>query len=182
MNGPAPASRKEVGAGSFYALCVALVIATPLAAQANDTAGLAACRQVTEPAERLACYDRLADTASRTGAASSPTPARPPEPTRPVPTGTELFGKSPAAVAESVARASGVATPTSITSTVSALSVGPDNRVTLTLANGQAWRQVETETLYIRTGDTVTIRRAALGSFLLTSEGSRQSVRVKRLR
>lgn len=55
-------------------------------------------------------------------------------------------------------------------------------RFVATLDNGQVWSQAETNTrIDIRVGDTVTIRRGALGSYLL-SDGEGLATRVKRVR
>jgi hypothetical protein len=53
--------------------------------------------------------------------------------------------------------------------------------VVLELDNGQTWRQAGTEDLLVRTGDTVKISRAALGSFWLVTPANR-GARVKRVR
>jgi hypothetical protein len=56
------------------------------------------------------------------------------------------------------------------------------DRFVATLDNGQVWSQTETNTrIDVRVGDTVTIRRGALGSYLL-SDGEGLATRVKRLR
>jgi hypothetical protein len=56
------------------------------------------------------------------------------------------------------------------------------DRFVATLDNGQVWSQTETNTrIDIRVGDTVTIRRGALGSYLL-SDGGGLATRVKRQR
>lgn len=56
------------------------------------------------------------------------------------------------------------------------------DRFVATLDNGQVWSQTETNTrIDVRVGDTVSIRRGALGSYLL-SDGEGLATRVKRLR
>jgi hypothetical protein len=55
-------------------------------------------------------------------------------------------------------------------------------RFVATLDNGQVWSQTETNTrIEVRVGDSVTIRRGALGSYLL-SNAAGLATRVKRLR
>lgn len=52
----------------------------------------------------------------------------------------------------------------------------------VTLSNGQAWAQTELDSrAEVRIGDTVTVRRAALGSYLLDTQAG-IAARVKRLR
>jgi hypothetical protein len=70
----------------------------------------------------------------------------------------------------------------SFSAVVTALERRGDERFLATLDNGQVWLQVETNTrAEVRVGDTVTVRRGALGSYLLsTSAGI--GTRVKRLR
>jgi hypothetical protein len=52
----------------------------------------------------------------------------------------------------------------------------------VTLADGQVWAQLDPDTrAKLKVGDTVTIRRAALGSYLLVTP-SGMATRVKRLK
>ncbi len=56
------------------------------------------------------------------------------------------------------------------------------DRFVVTLDNGQVWSQTETNTrIDLRVGNPVTIRRGALGSYLM-SDGEGLATRVKRLR
>jgi len=50
----------------------------------------------------------------------------------------------------------------------------------ITLNNNQQWRQIGTDRMRLKKGDTVIISRGALSSFLLKKEGSNRSIRVKR--
>ncbi len=56
-----------------------------------------------------------------------------------------------------------------------------EGKWTFTLADGSIWRQIDSEPVRFRNreGQAVRVRRAALGSFLLTVDGSR-AVRVRR--
>lgn len=56
-------------------------------------------------------------------------------------------------------------------------------RVVITLENGQVWRLVDLEELNApkRTKFNVTIRKASLGSFILTVEGRNKGYRVRRV-
>ena len=69
--------------------------------------------------------------------------------------------------------------PTSIKAVVSQLTEDRLNNVSLVLDNGQTWTFIEPDPR-VRPGDTVTIKRAALGSYLMITP-SRRSYRVERL-
>lgn len=53
--------------------------------------------------------------------------------------------------------------------------------LTVTLTNGQIWRQNGTEAMILKVGNEVRVRRGALDSFLLNKVGSSKSIRVKRV-
>lgn len=159
--------------------------AVPLLAIAQGSAGsiedLRACRAITVPAERLACYDALAarrlgepaTTGSRpTGPVASPTPtAATPVP---VPATTSTFGleeRRPADRIEMIeARVVGV---------LDGWSAGSP----IQLDNGQVWA-VEDSARSFRGMDRprVRIRRGLLGSYFLEVEGLSISPRVRRLK
>jgi hypothetical protein len=68
-----------------------------------------------------------------------------------------------------------------ISARVSEVSARPRGEQLLKLDNGQLWTQTEYRaTEQVKRGEQVTIRRGALGAFLLTSE-SRVTTRVRRL-
>ena len=57
----------------------------------------------------------------------------------------------------------------------------PDGRHVFVLADGQRWAQLESVSARnVRPGDTVTIRRAALGSYMLSSSRGGAAHRVRR--
>jgi hypothetical protein len=60
------------------------------------------------------------------------------------------------------------------------VGVAPNGHSIVTLDGGQLWELDEADPL-LATGDSVTIKRAALGSFLMTT-GSGRIHRVRRLR
>lgn len=65
--------------------------------------------------------------------------------------------------------------------TVERMSLGASGRSTFYMADGQVWTQVDAERVYnVRAGDTVTIRRAALGSFMISSPRGGAGIRVRR--
>ena len=138
---------------------------------------LTACRAVADNAARLACYDAAAaalDGAERQG---------------------ELVVIDRAAVNETRRQLFGFELPTlprlfngdgsdeitSIETTLERASMMGENRWVFRLADGSVWRQIDSEPVRFqnRAGQPVRVRRASLGSFLLTVDGSR-AVRVRR--
>ena len=69
--------------------------------------------------------------------------------------------------------------PTSIKARIAAISPGPNGQTYLVLDSGQTWTMGENDG-WLSTGDAVTIKRAALGSFLLTAP-SNHSYHVRRV-
>jgi hypothetical protein len=138
---------------------------------------LTACRAVADDAARLACYDAAAaafDTAEREG---------------------ELVVIDRAAVNETRRQLFGFELPTlprlfngneadeldSIETTLERASRSGENRWVFRLADGSVWRQIDSEPVRFENdpGQPVRVRKASLGSFLMTVGGSR-AVRVRR--
>lgn len=131
------------------------------------------CAAVAEPDERLACYDAAY---SRPAAAPAPEQADDAVPA----IANNEFGLSEAELRErDPERARAVLQ--SIEARVVAQRRRADGAIEITLDNGQTWLQLErTRSLRVRDGDRVTIRRAALGSFLLVTP-ARALIRVRRI-
>lgn len=138
---------------------------------------LTACRAVTGDAARLACYDAAAaafDLAERQG---------------------ELVVIDRAAVDETRRQLFGFEMPTlprlfgagagedldSIETTLERAALSGENRWIFRLADGSVWRQIDSERVRFRNspGEPVRVRKASLGSFLMTVGDSR-AVRVRR--
>jgi hypothetical protein len=136
------------------------------------------CRDL-EPAEvRLACYDaaagrRPSDTPA--GAAAAPV-ARAPTPSPEAEKAEQLrnFGLTPAQVNP---KPQG---PEAIHSRIAALSTDRIGHAVVTLENGQTW-QISDDASRLAIGQDVTIKKAALGSFLMTTE-DRRAYSVRRSR
>ena len=137
------------------------------AATGADT--LADCRAIADDAARLACYDALAGSAAPLAAAPAPAAAAT------TPSAEEMFGRD----TESLRRATGVELD-EITGTVAAVQTAYGGKIVLQLDNGQVWAQVDTTPIDLRTGEAIRIRRAALGSYLLSEVGHNRSIRVRR--
>lgn len=130
-----------------------------------------ACASVAEDSARLACYDAEFGRPA-TGAA----PAR-----VPVAKAHEEFGLTEA---EKRARdpAKAEVQPERITGRVASLGRRPSGELLVTLGDGQVWMQVESGTnLFLKEGDEITIRKAALGSYLLVTP-KRVAMRVRRIK
>lgn len=162
----------------------ALAAATTLSGQAppvqdrpETLARLMACRGIAESVARLACFDTAAgalDTAERAGDVVVIDRAGVAETRR------QLFGFE----MPSLPRLFGPEGDTpidSIDSTLQSASLVGEGRWVFRLADGSVWRQIDSERVGFqnRPGETVRVRKASLGSFLLTVGGSR-AVRVRR--
>ena len=155
----------------------------------SGDAGLARCAAITQPGPRLACFDALAAASAHRADPALGQPAAPllaTAPTAPAPavapapapaTGDpRTFGLSPAQL-QPVSSA-----PSSIKAHVATIAgqVGT-RRAVIALDNGQSWEFSEPlDDPRLAPGATVTIKRAILGSFLLTTP-SQQTYHVHRI-
>jgi hypothetical protein len=122
------------------------------------------CAAIAAADERLACYDALAKGKSSVPQAAS-ADAR-----------SESADASFGAVRRKLpAKPQG---PEMIKAVVAKVSMDRLGTVSVSLDNGQAWTFHDPDAV-LRSGDAVTIRRAALGSFLMTTP-SRHTYRVQR--
>jgi hypothetical protein len=122
------------------------------------------CVAQTDSARRLECYDK---------AMNRPADNQAPE---------QRFGLSPAQVIE---KEHFVQAPRELTAQVVAVSRPSGGLLRLTLANGQVWatQQPDDSDLLVNVGDSVTLSRGVLGSFLMTTSASgHRSIRVRRLK
>jgi len=151
------------------------------------------CARIDDDRDRLACYDAASGRGAPSGPSSTTAVSVPAA--APVVAAPTVTIATPAPAKEAVVQSErnfGMSAerqlgeqgaPKSITATV--VSVTPAshiNRWVVALDNGQVWEQRETtpDARRPRPGDTVTIRGASLGSFLLIS--SRGASRVRRIR
>lgn len=140
-------------------------------------ARLMACRSITDSAARLSCYDVAAgalDSAQQQGELVVIDRAQAEETRRQlfgfeVPTLPRLFGGEAQAEIEA------------IETTLQSASQVSDNRWVFRLADGGVWRQIDSDPVRFqnRGGQAVRVRKASLGSYLLTVGNSR-AVRVRR--
>jgi hypothetical protein len=175
----------------------------PTAAAVAQNA-LEECAAISSAAERLACYDHLAGRAgtsvAKPAAATPPAAAAPTAIAAPVPNAAPAPAAT--ATAPAPAQAPDAATPPAalpkdsfglyaaehpapppsaaeLSARVTAFGVSETGRMTVALEGGAVWELADADRL-LAIGDTVDIRRAALGSFLMVTPSKRMH-RVRRL-
>ncbi|MDP3080801.1 MAG: cell division protein FtsQ/DivIB [Brevundimonas sp.] len=151
--------------------------ATPVQERPETLERLMACRGIADNTARLTCFDTAAgalDTAQRQGDVVVIDRAGVAETRRQLfgfemPSLPRLFGPENTVEIES------------IESTLQSASLVGEGRWVFRLADGSVWRQIDSERVRFanRPGQPARVRKAALGSFLLTVGGSR-AVRVRR--
>jgi hypothetical protein len=171
--------------------------------------GLSQCRGIQSLAQRLQCYDRLVDKLPEIEVTSTVAPAasdanqktqpvvpsarpavqQPSKPVAPVAVAPEqvkpeeLFGKSDSELKEVVERKLEIASVDEISSKVVRIQISSSKEYVVYLENGQVWRQKDDAGKWrIKVGETATISKAALGSFLMKSDARKRSVRAERLK
>lgn len=163
-------------------VAAAVIASSPASAvapqeRAETLARLTACRAVADGPARLACYDTAVsalDAAERQGEVVVMDRAQIGEARRQLfgfemPTLPRLFGAESAVELDS------------IETTLQNAALVADNRWVFRLADGGVWRQIDSDRVNFRNrpGQAVRVRKATLGSFLLTVGDSR-AVRVRR--
>jgi hypothetical protein len=143
----------------------------------------APCIGISSSADRLACYDKLAGRVSAPKAAAvtaAPAPAATvaaaPAPAA-APT-AEDFGLSPV---QKAASSSSPPEIKSVSAKVAGFGHSPSRRTQVTLDNGQVWEYQDDPDSLLSIGDSVTIKHAALGSFILLTP-TKLSHRVSRVK
>jgi len=170
----------------FAALLVVICIQShAFAGTAGDPiADLSRCAATADRDERLACYDGLASryaqpnrkptAAASTAALPSPQPATP---ATPAPAAAKVPAVEPKAefglsVAQLRKEPDAPVKPQSIDGVVTGFGTSSLGRPVVRLDNSQSWELSESDPL-LSVGDKVTIRRATMGSFLLTTPTKR---------
>jgi hypothetical protein len=120
------------------------------------------CASIAKDAERLACYDKAF------GAADAPSKGAPAK---------QDFGLPAKKAYPTEAEKKDLA----ISAVISSVERRRDGKFVVTLDNGQTWLQSENDSrIDVKAGDTVNVRRAALGSYLLSNRDG-LATRVKRV-
>jgi len=126
------------------------------------------CRQIEDIEKRLTCYDQYVDSQHKTA-----------EP-NPVPDAEFLFGTNDAEVQRIVETTLAIEQIDHIVATVSEVRKSATNKLTVTLDNGQVWRQLDSQPLRLKSGESVIVREASLSSYLMAKQSGGRSIRVKR--
>jgi len=163
-----------------------LPAAMPVAHASTEQASRS-CATVADDRTRLACYDALwRDAAAQPSEMSvAPAPANgaaaAPQVAAAAVDPMDDFGLSEAAKRARDPGKGGDAN-SSISGVVTTVRRQPAGELIVTLENGQVWTQLSVDTrARVAIGDTVTIRRAALGSYMLvTAHG--YATRVRRVK
>jgi hypothetical protein len=139
---------------------------------ARVPAELRSCVSIERNTERLACFDRGIRALLDPGASSAPDS----------PDAESSFGLFAQAPQHTDAGSAAGSQIEKLEARVAAISAGADGAAIIVLDNDQRWRQISgSATLLLKVGDPVVIRRAALGSFQLSTPNGR-SAKVKRVR
>lgn len=181
------------------ALFLALSGASPAFAAQDLAAALRACRAEADDARRLACYDHLAGRAEPAADAAAAAPkanmpavapgaapaAAPPAVPAPAAAATpeDKFGRERAMAAEETRRAAEEARSLSeLTALVTGIDTRIDGLKTISLDNGQVWRQNAPDSGFrLKVGDRIRIQPGSLNSFILSGP-SKRSTRVTRVK
>ncbi len=172
--------RRVLVASATLALAGGSLQSSDAAAPAVDPGALAHCAGITAADERLACYDSLgrpksnpapAATATSAGAKAAAAPAA----------ATAAPAPAPEAKPFGLTRHTPPAEegPNQIQAKVTGVNTDRLGNVRVSLDNGQLWTFNAPDAL-LRVGDAVTIKRASLGSFLMTTP-SRHTYRTERV-
>lgn len=179
----AAAAGQHVSAIALVFIAIALSPQEVAVGQSLEEA-VRACAAETDVLQRLACYDRAA---AQLGAAPAPAP-----PTAAATAESPAAGARPAAVPPEgefgvrngpLAQRRSAAPPKEITAAVTLIRMRrSDGALVISLDNDQIWMQNQpTEYFPLKVGDTVRIRSAALGSYMLFAP-SKRATRVTRIR
>lgn len=138
-----------------------------------------ACANVTAEAERLACYDaavgRLRE-AQSSGNLVAVDRVQAEEIER------DAFGFTLPSLPRLFGNRETAATPVAEAQLeIARVTRRPNLPAVFTMTNGQVWTQIDTEsTRNVREGGAVTVRRAALGSYMMSVEAGGHAIRVRR--
>ncbi len=149
-------------------------------AQAGIEQQLAQCASLTDKLDRLICYDELAAkfTHAKVTHAEAAVVAAAPVAKNVQADPVADFG---ADNLESTIQASKKNEVAKIFLTISEVGKDPYGALKISFSNGQVWKQTDSRNFRLESGQKVYIEKAALGSFLLGTEGRNSTIRVKRL-
>lgn len=156
-----------------------MLLSVPAFAQQELPAQVYACAGIENASQRHACFDGLVPELRMAGSQAAATKPPSAEPDR-SPLTAPVLSAAEAAAVRVAPRENEV---DRIALGVTAIGAEGDGKYRFTMENGQIWRQLDTVRLRnLGKGPwRAEIRKAALGSYLLTLDGQRASVRVERL-
>ena len=176
-----------MGRSMLLVLATSLIAAPPVAVATSEpvAAELARCAAIAASQARLACYDALAGRPptdrppiferATVETAAAPMPRAPQSPPVSAPAeSAQNFGLSTGQLHSAPQELQ------AIQAHIAEVHMDQLRRSSVVLDNGQIWALAEGEML-LDAGEAVTIRRAALGSFMLTS-ASKHAYPVRRVR
>lgn len=157
------------------------ILPSTVSAQGVNPTAWQKCRSIPDAAARLACYDALP--LAPGVSAAPPLPRAGTTAAGAAAAGAAVPGTADAAQAAFGREDTAAGRVDAITSSLPGAFEGWGSRQLFRLANGQVWQLIETGTAYYPTRQNpgVTVRRAALGSFLMTIEGVSHVLRVRRV-
>ena len=132
------------------------------------------CAQINDSLQRLVCYDNLAKKAVLPTQLVAELPiASDTSKAKPLVSAAENFGqenkKSPKDLINQ------------IQGKIVKVTKSAYGKQIVTLDNGQVWRQTDSVRLKLVEGQSVTIKRGALGSFFISKENANKRIRAKRV-
>lgn len=154
-------------------LTLVIVLVATFPAQSRDlTKALATCEKISSKTDKQLCFDAV-ELVNQTNKASPNTEqqARLTKQEIVKELKQQEFGLN---------SLSGV--PSKTSGTIKKVKKNPYGKFTIYLEQGQVWKQKDSSKLKLKKGDQIIIEKAALGSFVLSTEKSSRKMRVKRVK
>jgi hypothetical protein len=144
---------------------------------------LTECRRIAEIEERVACYDKFVDSRYPVDSSDSVKTGTPPETaeSNTVPDAQTLFGTNDAEAKRIVEKSLAIEQINEIEAIVTDVRRLSTKKLSVTLDNGQVWRQLDSQRLPLKSGEAVIVRKASLSSYLMEKQSGSRSIRVKRV-
>ena len=169
------------GSRQMKILLISFLLLIVLPALAADDM-LTDCRQIEDVEARVSCYDDIVDARNpdviETSTANS---ARETENPEAIPSAQSLFGTHDAEAKRIVETRLAIEQIDKIQAVVTDVQKSVSKKLTLSLDNGQVWRQLDSRPLSLKIGEAVIVRKASLGSFLMEKQSGSRRIRVKRV-
>jgi len=168
---------KLIKAIVFSVLCSVVGTLHSFAMAESVSSSLLHCSEELNSTARLQCYDELSKTLKPTKVVKAQQTAN----TQPAqvelkkePATVESFGlPDKPEPKEEIEK---------ILAQVTEVDKDPFNKLIISLDLGQIWQQIDDSRMRVREGDSVSLERGALGSFLLGVVGKSKRMRVKRIK